>query len=558
MVPFRLAPPTRHELAQLLGMLGGDVVALRGVLGHVVQLPRVVLRVRHRLVEHRVVDDRLPAVVVQGAAAEHLEVLRVADARRRRVVERGRERHAVDRRLRDAVDLVGRLDAEHVEDGRRQVDRVHVLAAHLAPGVDPSRPRDDERIGDAALVDLALPATERRVAGHRPAPRIVVVCRRSADLVDAGDGLLDGTAGEVPRARIVDRPVLPALRRRPVVREGEHERVVEPPDLFEEVEHPPDLMVGVAQEGREALHEARRHALLVARERVPRRHPLGARRELGPVGQETELLLPGEGRLPPLVPAGVEVAAVPLDPVRRRVVGGVAGARAEIEEERLVGVGGLQVGDELDRAVGDVRAEVVAVLPRPRRRHAMAVVHERGRELVRLAAEEAVEAVEAAPQRPPGPRRAEVALVVRREVPLADRVRAVAERPEHLGEKAVLLADAGVIPGEAGGEVGDPAHADAVVVAPGEDAGAGRGAQRGGVEVRVAQAVCGQPVERRCGDVGPEAAELCEAHVVEQDDQHVGRSRGRTYRVRPPRCRLVAVPADHAAELCPFAHRYPL
>ncbi len=536
-------------------MLGGDVVALRRVLGHVVQLPRVVVGVRHRLVEHRVVDDRLPAVVVQGAAAEHLEVLRVAAARRGRIVERAREGHAVDRCLRDAVDLVGRLDAEHVEHGRRQVDRVHVLAAHLAPGIDACRPRDDERVCDPTLVDLALPAPERRVAGHRPAPWVVVVCRRSADLVDAGDGLRDGAAGEVPRAGVVDRPMLPTLRRGSVVREREHERVVEPPDLLEEVEHAPEVMIGVAQEGREALHEARGDALLVPRERVPCRHPLGARRELGPLGQQPELLLAGEGRLPPRVPAGVEVAAVPLDPVRRRVMGRVAGARAEIEKERLVRIGGLQVGDELDRPVGDVLAEVVAVLPRPRRRHPVAVVHERGRELVRLAAEEAVETIEAASQRPPFARRAEVALVIRRQMPLADRVRAVAERSEHFGKEAVLLADTSVVPGESGREIGDPAHTDAVVIAPREDAGARRGAERGRVEVRVAQPVRRQPVERGGCDVGTEAAELCEPHVVEQHDQHVRRSRGRAHRVRPPRRRLVAVPADHAAELRPFAHR---
>jgi hypothetical protein len=236
-------------------------------------------------------------------------------------------------------------------------------------------------------------------------------------------------------------------------------------------------------------------------------------------------------------------------------MGRVARTRAEIEEERLVGVGRFQVGDELDRPVGDVLTEVVAVLPRPRRRHAVVVVHEGWRELVRLAAEEAVEPIEAASQRPPGPRRGEVALVVRREMPLADGVRAVTERSEHLREEAVFLPDAGVVPREAGGEIGDAAHADAVVVAPGEHTSARRGAQRGGVEVRVAQAVRRQPVERGGGDVGTEAAELCESNVVEQDDQHVRRACRRADRVRPPRRRLVAVPADHAAELRPFAHR---
>src|ERR1700716_1684971 len=89
---FLSAPPARDELAQLVGVLGGDVVTFRRVLGDVVQLPRVVVGVRRRLVEERGVDDRLPAVVVQGAATEHLVVLRVAHARRARLVERSRER----------------------------------------------------------------------------------------------------------------------------------------------------------------------------------------------------------------------------------------------------------------------------------------------------------------------------------------------------------------------------------------------------------------------------------------------------------------------------------
>ncbi len=234
----------------------------------------------------------------------------------------------------------------------------------LAPGADPRRPRHDERVGDAALVHLALPAPERRVAGDRPTPWVVVVHRRPTQLVDAGDRLRHRAALEVPRSGVVEGAVHPALGRGAVVGQDEHEGVVEPADLGEEVEDPAHVVVGVAQEGCEALHEARRDPLLVGRERVPRRHPLRPRRQLGARGEQAPFLLAGERRLAPGVPAGVEVAAVPLDPVRRRVVGRMARARAEIEEERLRGLGGVEVGEELHRPVGDVRAEVVAVLPR--------------------------------------------------------------------------------------------------------------------------------------------------------------------------------------------------
>ncbi len=49
---------------------------------------------------------------------------------------------------------------------------------------------------------------------------------------------------------------------------------------------------------------------------------------------------------------------------------------------------------------GEVGAQVVAGLVRARREHRMVVVVERGVELVRLAAVEAVPAVEAAAERP--------------------------------------------------------------------------------------------------------------------------------------------------------------
>ena len=60
-----------------------------------------------------------------------------------------------------------------------------------------------------------------------------------------------------------------------------------------------------------------------------------------------------------------------------------------------------------------------------------------------------------------------------------------------------------------------------------------RRAHRRGVEATVAQALGGEAVERRRGDVGAEAAELREADVVEHDQHDVGRALGRATRHRP-------------------------
>ena len=71
----------------------------------------------------------------------------------------------------------GAVDAGQLEHGREHVDGVGELMADRATGGSqtPGRPAHDARVGHAALVHLALPPLERRVAGHGPAPRVVVV-----------------------------------------------------------------------------------------------------------------------------------------------------------------------------------------------------------------------------------------------------------------------------------------------------------------------------------------------------------------------------------------------
>src|SRR5262249_47510382 len=121
-----------------------------------------------------VVGRRLPAVVVDRTAAEHLEVLRPTGSRRVALVEGVARRRAVDRLLRHAVDGGGGLDADGVEDGRHQVDRVAELASDLSARRHALRPVRDQRGADAAEPREALPQAERRVPGPRPAPGVVV------------------------------------------------------------------------------------------------------------------------------------------------------------------------------------------------------------------------------------------------------------------------------------------------------------------------------------------------------------------------------------------------
>ena len=119
----------------------------------------------------------------------------------------------------------------------------------------------------------------------------------------------------------------------------------------------------------------------------------------------------------------------------------VAGAGRVVEEERLLWRDRLGVPDELERLVGDVLGEVVALLRRLRLVDEVVVVDELGIPLVGLRAEEPVPALEAAAAGPVAARRRQVHLMRGAEVPLADHVGVPAQLAQDLGEHAVLGRD---------------------------------------------------------------------------------------------------------------------
>ena len=164
--------------------------------------------------------------------------------------------------------------------------------------------------------------------------------------------------------------------------------------------------------------------------------------------------------------------------------------------------------------------------------------------LVRLAADEAVEVLEAAAARRPVVERAHRArLPDRHLVALAELRGRVAVQLQHLGERRARVRAHRVVAGRRGGDLGDPAHADGVVVAAGQQRRARRRAQRRRVE-----AVVLQPAAASRSAVGvaagpAERARRAEADVVEQHDQHVRRARRRPQRLdrRELRVRILRV-----------------
>ena len=308
------------------------------------------------------------------------------------------------------------------------------------------------------------------------------------------------------------------------------QRVVEQLEVVEGLHEPADLGVGVGQEPGVDLHLAGQHRLEVVGHLVPVRDLRVERGELRIGRDHAELLLPLEDLLAQRVPAGVEAARVPVAPLLRGVVRGVGRAGGEVQEDRAVGLQRVLAADPVHALVGEVLGQVVALLGGAGGLDRGGALVQGGVVLVGLPADEAVEVLEAAAGRPPVERAGRAGLPHRHLVALADLRGGVAVEPQRLGQRRLGVGPHRVVPGRGGGQLGDGAHADRVVVAAGQQRLPGRRAQRGGVEPAVAQPAVGQPLRHRGVDRAAEHAGGAEADVVEQDHQHVRRASRRPQR----------------------------
>ena len=420
---------------------------------------------------------------------------------------------------------------------------MRVLAADLALGLDALGPVHDEPVGHAAAVGLPLPPPEGRVSRERPAPRVVVEVLGAAEVVEGGEVLLEVVGHVVEELVLVHRAVRAALGAGAVVRDDHDDGVVQLAQVVQEVQHPSDLVVGVLEEAGEDLHHPGVELALVIRQVGPLLHVGIMAGQLGVLGDDAEFLLTREHLLAIGVPAVVELARVLVGPFLRHLVGGVVGARGEVQEEGLVRCHLLEVGDELDGLVGQVDRQVIALVGRLRRLDLVVVEDEIGIVLVGVAAQEAVVAVESAAQRPTVVRARCADLLGGGQVPLADAEGGVAVREQHLGEEAVLERDGAVGSRVAGRALGDARHGVGVVVAPGQHAGARRRAERRRVHVGVPQTVLRQPVQIGRVDRCAVATELPVTGVVQHDVDHVRSTRFGPQRGGPGRFGL----ADRAS-----------
>ena len=236
-----------------------------------------------------------------------------------------------------------------------------------------------------------------------------------------------------------------------------------------------------------------------------------------------ERLLTLERLLTEPIPAGVEPAPVLLDPLLGHVVGSVRRPGRVVHEERLVGHERLLLAHPTDRLVGHVLGEVVALVRRLGGIDRNRALVERREVLIGLAADEAVEVLEAAATRRPRVERPERAgLPDRHLVALAELGRRVPVELECHRQRCLVLGKHRRVPGSRGRHLGDAAHVHRMVVAAGQQRLTCRRAQRRGVEPIEFHASVRQPFRRRRVHRPTEGAARPEPAIVDQDDQHIG------------------------------------
>jgi hypothetical protein len=330
----------------------------------------------------------------------------------------------------------------------------------------------------------------------------VVVCAvRSPDVVEILELEFDQHVDAVEHGDLVGRAVQRTFRARAVVPLNvDDQRVVQLAHVLDRLDHPADLMIRVGHVGREYVHLAEEHLLLVRSELVPLlQQVLGPGGEPGVLRDHTELFLVGEDLFAQGVPALVEEMHVAdlLYPFRRCVVRCMGAAGHVIDEERPIwykGVDPLHVRNGLVRHGG---REVKAWIAQERIDVRRVAGQVRRLPLVGVTAHESVEILEAHADWPLVEGAVLACLKGRRVVVLAEPGGAVAVVLQNLADRRLVLLDEAVLSREAGSLLRDHAEPHRVVVAAGDEGGTRRRTECRGMEIGVAQPCPGDAVKLR-------------------------------------------------------------
>ena len=124
----------------------------------------------------------------------------------------------------------------------------------------------------------------------------------------------------------------------------------------------------------------------------------------------------------------------------------------------------------------------------------------------------------------------------------------VAVLPQDPADRGAVAPNQAVVARKAARRLGDDAEADRMMVPARDQRSAGRRAERRGVEIRIAQAIVGDAVERRRRNDAAEGRGRGEANVVGHDEQDIRRAFRRHDARGPIGLRLRRVEFDFAPE----------
>ena len=222
----------------------------------------------------------------------------------------------------------------------------------------------------------------------------------------------------------------------------------------------------------------------------------------------------------------------------------VRAARRVVQQERHIRIDVVELIHPVDGVIRHRGGQVPLRIP-DERLDMRGIPEQRARRpLVGVAAHETVEVLEPHAGRPLVERTRLARLIDRRVVILSEPRRAVAVLQENATNRGAILADHAVVTGEARRDLRDHTEPDRVVVAPGDQCSPGRRAQRGRVEIGVAQPAGGDAVQRRRRNDAAECGWCTKADVVGEDQQDVRRALWRDHARRPGRFRLGSVEVD--------------
>jgi len=215
----------------------------------------------------------------------------------------------------------------------------------------------------------------------------------------------------------------------------------------------------------------------------------------------------------------------------------------EIHKERLVRHQRLLLLHPFDRVRGDVIVEVVALLRRLGWLDRGGALVQVRPVVVGLRAEEPIEVLKPAAGGPPIKRPHLARLPHRHLVALTDMSGRVAVKRQDLSQRRRRIRPDRAVPRRRRRALGDRAHPHRMMVAPGEQTRAARRAQRAHMEPVIRQTARGQTISGRGRARPPERIHRREPRIVQQDQEHVRRTRRRSDRLdrREARVRILRV-----------------